>query len=143
MAFLQYSADTSIHERMNGTEAKIHATDTIFDSDSNGASNSAQNPESIQEDPIVIIGMSLRFPQDAVSVETFWQMLMEGRSAGSSIPKDRYNVDAFYSPGVSKTGLVRRQLLHLHQPLMYDRSTLKLDTSFETTLLRLMRHSSQ
>jgi hypothetical protein len=60
-----------------------------------------------QKEAIAIIGMSGRFPQDAVSVEKFWQMIMEGRSARSEVPKDRYNVDAFYAaPGDNKTGMV-------------------------------------
>ena len=48
--------------------------------------------------PIAIIGYSLRFPQGATSAEAFWQMLVEGRSARTKIPSDRYNVDAFHHP---------------------------------------------
>jgi hypothetical protein len=114
MVSLQHSTDASTHGSMNGTHAKSHEMDTILNyNNSIGANGSVQHPESIQEDPVAIIGMSLRFPQDAVSVEAFWEILMEGRSAASDVPKDRYNVDAFYSPGVSKTGLVSLQLVQL------------------------------
>ncbi|KUJ10154.1 reducing type I polyketide synthase [Mollisia scopiformis] len=78
----------------------------------NGSSNSVKTPDPAQDDPVVIIGMSLKFPQDAVSVESFWKMLMEGRSASSEVPKDRYNVDAFYAPGKSKTGMVNVKAGH-------------------------------
>ena len=47
---------------------------------------------------IAIIGFSLRFPQDAVSPESFWDMLVEGRSAATEVPASRFNIDAFYHP---------------------------------------------
>ena len=47
---------------------------------------------------IAIIGFSLRFPQDAVSSESFWKMLVEGRSAATEVPEHRFNIDAFYHP---------------------------------------------
>ncbi|CAG8960790.1 hypothetical protein HYFRA_00002327, partial [Hymenoscyphus fraxineus] len=55
---------------------------------------------------IAIIGVSLRFAQDATSPAGFWDMMMAGRSAATDIPKDRFNVDAFYKAGSSKTGLL-------------------------------------
>ena len=47
---------------------------------------------------IAIIGFSFRFPQDAVSSETFWNMLVEGRSAVTEVPESRFNINAFYHP---------------------------------------------
>lgn len=44
-------------------------------------------------EPIAIIGMSVKFPQDATSPEAFWDMLEAGRSAASKVPVDRFNVD--------------------------------------------------
>ena len=58
-------------------------------------------------EPIAVVGLALRFPQDATSSAAFWQMLMEGRSAMTEIPKDRFNVDAFYHTGPKKTNVVR------------------------------------
>jgi len=74
--------------------------------DVNGACKAPHGSQTISEDPIAIIGLGLKFPQDAVSAESFWEMLVEGRSARSEVPKERYNVDAFYAPGESKTGTV-------------------------------------
>jgi Beta-ketoacyl synthase, N-terminal domain len=54
-------------------------------------------------EPIAVIGLALKFPQDATSPEAFWQMLMEGRSAMTNVPKERFNVDAFYKSASSKT----------------------------------------
>ena len=50
------------------------------------------------QDDVAIIGLSLRFPQDAVTPASFWKMLLEGRSAATKVPADRFNVDAFYHP---------------------------------------------
>lgn len=42
---------------------------------------------------LAIIGLSVKFPQDATTPEAFWEMLREGRSAASRVPADRFNVD--------------------------------------------------
>ena len=49
-------------------------------------------------EPIAIIGFSLRYPQDATSPASFWELLKEKRCAMTELPKDRFNVDAFYHP---------------------------------------------
>lgn len=38
--------------------------------------------------------------------ETFWQMLMEGRSAMTEVPQDRFNIDAFYHPDPTRLDTV-------------------------------------
>ncbi len=63
--------------------------------------------ESDGMEPIAIIGLSLRFPQDAISPQKFWRMLMEKRSAMTDVPTDRFNVEAFFEEGEHKTGVVR------------------------------------
>ena len=55
---------------------------------------------------IAIIGFSLRLPQDAVSPESFWNMLVEGRSAATEVPKSRFNINAFYHPDPDRLGSV-------------------------------------
>ena len=62
-----------------------------------GDSLSLDNDQSVDE-PIAVCGISLKFPQDAVSAETFWTMLSEKRSAMTEFPQDRFNIDAFYDP---------------------------------------------
>ena len=74
------------------------------------------------EDPIVVVGFSLRFPQDATSPQAFWQMLHDGRSALSDIPKDRFNVEAFYHADSTRISSVRwparnRSVLPFQKPL--------------------------
>ncbi|KAL4931816.1 type I polyketide synthase [Aspergillus undulatus] len=48
--------------------------------------------------PLAVVGLALRYPGDAVSPESFWQMLMERRCASSRYPADRLNIDAHYNP---------------------------------------------
>jgi len=64
-------------------------------------------PEDGRYQPLAVIGISLRFPQDATSAEAFWKMLVEGRCAMTDYPKDRMNIDAFYHPDASRTDTVR------------------------------------
>ncbi|KAL9012268.1 MAG: hypothetical protein Q9173_002960 [Seirophora scorigena] len=47
-------------------------------------------------EPIAVIGLSLTFPQTASSPEAFWQMLVDGKSALTEIPKDRFNWKSFF-----------------------------------------------
>ena len=63
------------------------------------------------EPPIAIVGYSLRFPQGATSSEAFWRMLVEGRSARTEVPGDRFNVDAFHHPSSTRHDSVRAELL--------------------------------
>ncbi|KAI9742337.1 MAG: hypothetical protein M1818_003870 [Claussenomyces sp. TS43310] len=53
-------------------------------------------------EPIAVIGLSLKFPQEADTAENFWQMLIEGRSAMTEVPKDRWNIDSFYHPNADR-----------------------------------------
>lgn len=47
-------------------------------------------------DPIVVCGLSIKFPQDATSLHSFWQMISERRCAMTEFPSDRVNADGFY-----------------------------------------------
>ena len=57
-------------------------------------------------EPIAVIGFSLRFPQDAVSADSFWRMMMEGRCAMTEIPEDRMNSSGFYHPDSNRPDTV-------------------------------------
>ena len=60
-------------------------------------------------EPIAVIGLDLKLPQDAATPEGFFEMLKEGRSALTEVPKDRYNLDAFYHPDPDRAGTVRHR----------------------------------
>jgi acyl transferase domain-containing protein len=62
------------------------------------------NPELLLA-PIAICGMAMRLPGGISDAESFWDFLINKRDARIEIPKDRYNVDGFYSP-TPKPGMV-------------------------------------
>ena len=73
--------------------------------------------ESIHDriEPIAIVGLSCRFPQDATSPEAFWQMMLEARSGMTDVPKDRFNIDAFYEANRNRPGMVEMLVLSVRR----------------------------
>ncbi|KAK4242263.1 hypothetical protein C8A03DRAFT_40391 [Achaetomium macrosporum] len=73
-------------------------------------------------EPIAIIGMSIRFPGEATSPETFWDMLVAGRSARSEIPANRFNIDAFYHPNPDRIDAMNVRSGHFlrQDPAVFD-----------------------
>ncbi|KAK8059864.1 hypothetical protein PG996_009794 [Apiospora saccharicola] len=65
-----------------------------------------------QSEPIAVIGIALRAPGDGSDPEKFWNMLLEGRSARSEIPKERYDVDGFYHPNGDRLGSIQQRHAH-------------------------------
>jgi acyl transferase domain-containing protein/aryl carrier-like protein/short-subunit dehydrogenase involved in D-alanine esterification of teichoic acids len=55
------------------------------------------SPSTAADDPIVIVGMSGRFPE-APDLETFWSNLRRGRDCIGEIPADRWPLDGFFEP---------------------------------------------
>lgn len=55
-------------------------------------------------EPIAIIGMACRFPGESNTPEAFWQLLRQGKDALSTIPAERWDVDAFYDPDPAAQG---------------------------------------
>ncbi|NEQ40107.1 MAG: type I polyketide synthase, partial [Okeania sp. SIO3I5] len=55
-------------------------------------------------EPIAIIGMSCRFPGDASNPEKFWQLLERGLSARTEVPRERWDIEAYYNPDPSASG---------------------------------------
>ena len=62
-----------------------------------GACQPSSDGNASPPEPIAVVGMSLRFPGEATSVESFWRMLCEERSAMTEFPPERFNIDAFYN----------------------------------------------
>ncbi|KAB5585705.1 hypothetical protein GE09DRAFT_983703 [Coniochaeta sp. 2T2.1] len=55
-------------------------------------------------EPLAIIGMACRFPQEGDTNENFWKLLMSGKSAMTPFPGDRINMDGHYHPDVEHGG---------------------------------------
>ncbi|KAI9727214.1 MAG: Type I Iterative PKS [Cirrosporium novae-zelandiae] len=78
-------------------------------------------------EPIAIVGMGCRFPGDASSPSKLWQLLEEGRSAQSEIPKNRFNMEAWYHPDSSRPGSIPTRGGYF---LSHDESYREFDPSF-------------
>ena len=61
-------------------------------------------PDEGRNEPIAIIGMACRFPGGADSPEAFWQLLRDGQDAIREVPKERWDVDAYYDPDPAAPG---------------------------------------
>ncbi|KAK8087553.1 hypothetical protein PG997_002514 [Apiospora hydei] len=72
--------------------------------------------------PIVIIGMNLKFPGDAVSAQAFWELVMSARNVSKEIPADRFNIDAFYHPDPNRLDSLRIRHAHFMEedPRSFD-----------------------
>ena len=60
----------------------------------------------VEREPVAIIGMATRFPQDADTVENLWSFLLKSRQAMTDFPSDRVNSKAFYHPDAEHGGTV-------------------------------------
>ncbi|KAI0190605.1 putative polyketide synthase [Astrocystis sublimbata] len=57
-------------------------------------------------EPFAIVGLSLKFPEDATSPDQFWKMMMEKRCAMTEVPSDRFNIDAFHATDNSRNDTI-------------------------------------
>ncbi|KAL9085405.1 MAG: hypothetical protein Q9159_004694 [Coniocarpon cinnabarinum] len=68
-----------------------------FGSNCNPSSQEHEAPSQHFE-PIAIVGVSLKFPGDATSVNNFWSMLEAGRSTVTEFPAERMQPNSIYHP---------------------------------------------
>jgi acyl transferase domain-containing protein/SAM-dependent methyltransferase/acyl carrier protein len=57
-----------------------------------------------KSDPIAIVGVGLRLPGGARDEASLWKMLADGVDTVTEIPKDRWDIDAYYDPDPDKPG---------------------------------------
>ena len=55
-------------------------------------------------EPVVVIGSACRFPGGLDTPSKLWELLKEPRDLQSTIPKERFNIDAFYHRDGSHPG---------------------------------------
>ena len=60
--------------------------------------------ERAAREPIAIVGMGCRYPGEANTPEAFWRLLREGGDAIGEVPRDRWDVDAYYDPDPDAPG---------------------------------------
>src|SRR3954467_3866529 len=57
-------------------------------------------------EPIAVIGLGCRFPGRASDADSYWRLLHGGVDAVAAIPRDRWDVDAFYDPDPDAPGKI-------------------------------------
>jgi len=92
------------------TKASIRETchdhDVHNEGNTNGyVSDLGKNDRDLLE-PIAVVGLSCKFPEDATCPELFWKMVLDKKCASKDYPPDRMNIDAFYHPDASKLNTV-------------------------------------
>ncbi|MBF0411468.1 MAG: KR domain-containing protein [Desulfamplus sp.] len=55
-------------------------------------------------EPIAVIGIGCRFPGGADSLESYWNLLKNGRDAIVEVPQDRWNIKSFYDSNPDAPG---------------------------------------
>ncbi|EFX01892.1 polyketide synthase [Grosmannia clavigera kw1407] len=61
-------------------------------------------PNNGTSNAIAVVGMACRFPGAATDIESFWEMLRNGKDAWSEIPEDRFNTKGWYHPDPNRPG---------------------------------------
>ncbi|KAJ5668938.1 Acyl transferase/acyl hydrolase/lysophospholipase [Penicillium macrosclerotiorum] len=101
----------------------------------NAASTNGGVPADTLE-PIAVVGLATKFPQHATTTEALWEQLLQARSTWSSIPKERFNAEAFYHPDPDHGGTFHVQGGHFlnEDPALFDGSFFNIS---KTELLTL------
>ncbi|TLD14471.1 hypothetical protein PspLS_11221 [Pyricularia sp. CBS 133598] len=63
-------------------------------------------------EPVAIIGLNCKLPEEADSLQGFWKMLCEARNVATEPPEGRYNMDAFYHPDPARLDAIRTRKAH-------------------------------
>lgn len=74
----------------------------------------SESPPSMS--PIAIVGMAVRLPGGVRSMDSFWELLTSQRDVSKEFPKDRFNIDAYYSPTRAQS-IKTRKAFFLEQDL--------------------------
>jgi phthiocerol/phenolphthiocerol synthesis type-I polyketide synthase E len=64
----------------------------------------AQASRLARAEPVAVVGMGCRFPGDVHGLDSYWQLLVEGRDAITEVPTDRWDAHSLYDPDPSTPG---------------------------------------
>ena len=84
--------------------------------------NGSPTPQQDAVMPIAVVGVGGRFPGDASDPDKLWNLIANRQSALAEIPKDRFNVDAFYHPDGERLGSINLRNAHClkQDPAVFD-----------------------
>ncbi|MET9500100.1 SDR family NAD(P)-dependent oxidoreductase, partial [Streptomyces sp. NPDC006552] len=58
------------------------------------------------DEPLAVVGVGLRMPGGAEDLDSLWTVLAEGRDTVTTVPADRFDIDALYDPDPDAEGRV-------------------------------------
>lgn len=86
-----------INEETSGTNQKLQTFKEDQSLEQNNLSRKEEEDLESKDNRIAVIGMAARFPGSS-SLQEFWENLRDGKDFVSLVPKDRWDIEAFYSP---------------------------------------------
>ncbi|KPC59911.1 type I polyketide synthase, partial [Streptomyces chattanoogensis] len=99
------TAATVIFDHPTVDALAAHLLDGLMGSEAAAAADAPRTATAADDDPIVIVGMSCRYPGGVASPEDLWRLVSEGTDAISGLPADRgWDLDALYDPDPDRTG---------------------------------------
>lgn len=101
----ELSAESTNTSAYLGSASENRLEDIAWNQDI-GEPTSPLEPKAAKYQPLAIVGFSLKFPQEATSTESFWAMMMDGRSSMTEYPESRMRIDAFYRPDATRRDTV-------------------------------------
>ncbi|HVK68394.1 MAG TPA: SDR family NAD(P)-dependent oxidoreductase, partial [Polyangium sp.] len=66
--------------------------------------------QGMEAEPIAIVGIGCRYPGGASDLEGFWRLLEQGVDAMEVVPRDRWDVNAYYDPDPDAPGKMLTRL---------------------------------
>jgi acyl transferase domain-containing protein len=82
----------------------VVALDEAPGDESGSATPAAPVVSAAANEPIAIVGLGCRFPGGGDSPDAFWQMLRAGVDAVSEVPRDRWDIDAYFDADPDAAG---------------------------------------
>ncbi|MGW0565641.1 type I polyketide synthase, partial [Streptomyces sp. NPDC003016] len=95
---------TLIFDYPTATALADHLRDELFGTDVQTAIPARMLPP-VADDPIVVVGMSCRYPGEVASPEDLWRLVTEGTDAVTGFPANRgWDVDGLFNPDPTHAG---------------------------------------
>ncbi|NOX38147.1 MAG: amino acid adenylation domain-containing protein [Calditrichaeota bacterium] len=102
-----YPTIESLARYLAGQEIRVAADAAVREDEPAETVSQESEPSSkvpdVSREPIAIVGIGARFP-GAPNKEAFWELLKNGVDAIREVPRDRWNIDAYYDPNPGVPG---------------------------------------
>ncbi|KAL4946541.1 hypothetical protein BDV06DRAFT_218260 [Aspergillus oleicola] len=81
---------------------------------------SSMPPSSYRNDPIAVVGTACRFPGGSNTPSALWDLLRSPRDCRSEIPKDRFNIEGYYTPSPRQGRITTKHTYFLSDIKSFD-----------------------